>query len=61
MPFAPGSRRLTASAKAAGESAGGFYQQQVAKFKDVLSGPPVKETCEVTVRLQPACGTVASR
>jgi heme-degrading monooxygenase HmoA len=27
----------------------GFYQQQVAKFKDVLSGPPVKETYEVSV------------
>ena len=27
----------------------GFYQQQVAKFKDVLSAPPVRETYEVAV------------
>jgi heme-degrading monooxygenase HmoA len=27
----------------------GFYQQQVAKFKDVVSGPTVKEHYEVTV------------
>lgn len=29
----------------AGEQSG-FYQQQVAKFKDVLSGPTVREGCE---------------
>jgi heme-degrading monooxygenase HmoA len=29
--------------------ASGFYQQQVAKFKDVLTGPPVKETYEVSI------------
>jgi heme-degrading monooxygenase HmoA len=29
--------------------ASGFYQQQVAKFKDVLAGPPVKEAYEVSV------------
>ena len=29
--------------------ASGFYQQQVVKFKDVLSGPPVKENYEVSV------------
>jgi heme-degrading monooxygenase HmoA len=28
----------------------GFYQQQVAKFKDVLSGSPVREAYEVTVK-----------
>ena len=33
----------------AGE-ASGFYQQQVAKFKDILSAPPVREAYEVTVR-----------
>ena len=29
--------------------ASGFYQQQVAKFKDVLAAPPVKENYEVSV------------
>ena len=29
--------------------ASGFYQQQVAKFKDVLSAPPVREDYEVSV------------
>jgi heme-degrading monooxygenase HmoA len=33
----------------AGETSG-FYQQQVAKFKDVLSGAPVREAYEVTVK-----------
>jgi heme-degrading monooxygenase HmoA len=33
----------------AGESSG-FYQQQVAKFKDVLSATPVREAYEVTVQ-----------
>ena len=28
----------------------GFYQQQIAKFKDVLSGVPVREAYEVTVK-----------
>lgn len=28
----------------------GFYQQQVAKFKDVLSATPVREAYEVTVQ-----------
>lgn len=34
---------------AAGE-ASGFYQQQVAKFKDILSATPVREAYEVTVQ-----------
>ena len=33
----------------AGESSG-FYQQQVAKFKDVLATTPVREAYEVTVQ-----------
>ena len=33
----------------AGESSG-FYQQQVAKFKDVLGARPVREQYEVTVQ-----------
>jgi heme-degrading monooxygenase HmoA len=33
----------------AGESSG-FYQQQVAKFKDVFGAPPVREQYEVTVQ-----------
>ena len=33
----------------AGETSG-FYQQQVAKFKDVLSAPPVREAYEVSVQ-----------
>ncbi len=33
----------------AGENSG-YYQQQVAKFKDLLSAPPVREAYEVTVR-----------
>ena len=33
----------------AGE-ASGFYQQQVAKFKDLFSAPPVREAYEVTVK-----------
>jgi heme-degrading monooxygenase HmoA len=32
----------------AGEQSG-YYQQQVAKFKDILSAPPVREAYEVTV------------
>jgi hypothetical protein len=32
----------------AGENSG-FYQQQVAKFKDVLAGPPMKEAYEVSL------------
>jgi len=30
----------------AGETSG-FYQQQIAKFKDVVGGPTVREACEV--------------
>jgi heme-degrading monooxygenase HmoA len=30
--------------------ASGFYQQQVAKFKDVLGAPPVKENYEVSLQ-----------
>jgi heme-degrading monooxygenase HmoA len=33
----------------AGE-ASGYYQQQVAKFKGLLSAPPVREAYEVTVK-----------
>jgi len=33
----------------AGEKSG-YYQQQVAKFKDFLSAPPVREAYEVTVK-----------
>jgi heme-degrading monooxygenase HmoA len=33
----------------AGESSG-FYQKQVAKFKDVFGAPPVREQYEVTVQ-----------
>jgi len=33
----------------AGETSG-FYQQQVAKFKDVVSGPTVREAYEVGVQ-----------
>ena len=33
----------------AGE-ASGYYQQQVAKFKDILSAAPVREAYEVTVK-----------
>ncbi len=33
----------------AGENSG-YYQQQVAKFKDLFSAPPVREAYEVTVR-----------
>lgn len=33
----------------AGE-ANGYYQQQVAKFKGLLSAPPVREAYEVTVK-----------
>ena len=33
----------------AGETSG-YYQQQVAKFKAVLSAPPVREAYEVTVK-----------
>jgi heme-degrading monooxygenase HmoA len=33
----------------AGENSG-YYQQQVAKFKDILSAPPVREAYEVTVQ-----------
>ena len=33
----------------AGETSG-FYQQQVAKFKDILSAPPVREAYEVSVQ-----------
>ena len=33
----------------AGESSG-FYQQQVAKFKDLLGAPPVREAYEVSVQ-----------
>jgi hypothetical protein len=32
-----------------GESSG-FYQQQVAKFKDLLGAPPVREIYEVSVQ-----------
>ena len=33
----------------AGENSG-YYQQQVAKFKDLFSAPPVREAYEVTVQ-----------
>jgi heme-degrading monooxygenase HmoA len=33
----------------AGETSG-YYQQQVAKFKDLFSAPPVREAYEVTVQ-----------
>jgi heme-degrading monooxygenase HmoA len=33
----------------AGENSG-YYQQQVAKFKDILGAPPVREAYEVTVQ-----------
>ena len=33
----------------AGESSG-FYQQQVAKFKDLFGAPPVREAYEVSVQ-----------
>jgi len=33
----------------AGETSG-YYQQQVAKFKDLFSTPPVREAYEVTVQ-----------
>jgi heme-degrading monooxygenase HmoA len=33
----------------AGENSG-YYQQQVAKFKGLLSAPPVREAYEVTVK-----------
>jgi heme-degrading monooxygenase HmoA len=33
----------------AGESSG-FYQKQVAKFKDIFGAPPVREQYEVTVQ-----------
>jgi hypothetical protein len=32
----------------AGE-ASGYYQQQVAKFKDLVSGPTVREAYEVSI------------
>ena len=32
----------------AGETSG-FYQQQVAKFKDIVSGPTVREAYEVSI------------
>jgi heme-degrading monooxygenase HmoA len=32
----------------AGETSG-YYQQQVAKFKDILSTPPVREAYEVSI------------
>jgi heme-degrading monooxygenase HmoA len=31
--------------------ASGFYQQQLAKFKDVFGAPPVREHYEVTVQV----------
>jgi heme-degrading monooxygenase HmoA len=34
----------------AGESSG-YYQQQLAKFKDVFSAPPVREQYEVSVQV----------
>ncbi len=33
----------------AGESSG-YYQQQVAKFKDLYGAPPAREVYEVTVQ-----------
>jgi heme-degrading monooxygenase HmoA len=41
--------RETEADMTAGE-ASGFYQQQVAKFKDVLSVPPVREDYEVSIQ-----------
>jgi hypothetical protein len=32
------------------DEASGFYQQQVAKFKDVLAAPPVRQAHEVCVQ-----------